>query len=83
MTRYHISLDVAERPGVLATVAGVFAKHEVSIATVRQSGRDADATLVIVTHGAPDEDLAATVEELETLDIVRSIASVLRVEGGA
>ena len=81
VTRYHISLDVADRQGVLATVAGVFAKHEVSIATVRQSGRDADATLVIVTHGAPDANLAATVEALAELDIVRSIASVLRVEG--
>src|SRR3954465_4288716 len=82
VTRYHISLDVADRQGVLATVAGVFAKHEVSIATVRQSGRDTEATLVIVTHGAPDARLAATVAELGTLDIVRSIASVLRVEGG-
>ncbi|SDY67485.1 homoserine dehydrogenase [Micromonospora pattaloongensis] len=81
-TRYHISLDVADRAGVLATVAGVFAKHDVSIATVRQSGRADDATLVIVTHGAPDAALAATVEELRGLDIVRSIASVLRVEGG-
>jgi homoserine dehydrogenase len=81
MTRYHISLDVADRQGVLATVAGVFAKHEVSIATVRQSGREADATLVIVTHSAPDANLAATVEALAQLDIVRSIASVLRVEG--
>jgi homoserine dehydrogenase len=83
ITRYHISLDVADRSGVLATVAGVFARHDVSIATVRQSGRDSDAQLVIVTHGAPDHDLAATVAELSTLDIVRSIASVLRVEGGA
>ncbi len=82
VTRYHISLDVADRQGVLATVAGVFAKHEVSIATVRQSGREEDATLVIVTHGAPDANLAATVEDLRSLDIVRSIASVLRVEGG-
>jgi homoserine dehydrogenase len=82
VTRYHISLDVADRQGVLATVAGVFAKHEVSIATVRQSGRADDAVLVIVTHGAPDAALAATVEELRGLDIVRSIASVLRVEGG-
>jgi homoserine dehydrogenase len=83
VTRYHISLDVVDRRGVLATVAGVFARHEVSIATVRQSGRDTDATLVIVTHGAPDANLAATVDELAGLDIVRSIASVLRVEGGA
>ncbi|MFV2018000.1 homoserine dehydrogenase [Micromonospora sp. LOL_023] len=82
VTRYHISLDVADRAGVLATVAGVFARHDVSIATVRQSGRDTDASLVIVTHRAPDAALAATVEELRGLDIVRSIASVLRVEGG-
>jgi homoserine dehydrogenase len=81
VTRYHISLDVADRAGVLATVAGVFAQHEVSIATVRQSGRGDDAVLVIVTHGAPDAALAATVEELRGLEIVRSIASVLRVEG--
>jgi homoserine dehydrogenase len=81
VTRYHISLDVADRAGVLAAVAGVFAKHDVSIATVRQSGRGDDAILVIVTHGAPDAALAATVRELQALDIVRSIASVLRVEG--
>ena len=83
VTRYHVSLDVADRAGVLAQVAGVFAKHDVSIATVRQSGRGDDAVLVIVTHGAPDAALAATVDELRGLDFVRAIASVLRVEGGA
>jgi len=80
-TRYHVSLDVTDRAGVLATVAGVFARHDVSIATVRQAGRGDDATLVIVTHVSPDAALAATVEELRGLEIVRSIASVLRVEG--
>jgi homoserine dehydrogenase len=80
-TRYHISLDVADRAGVLAAVAGVFADHGVSIATVHQSGRGNEAVLVIVTHRAPDAALAATVAELRALDIVRSVASVLRVEG--
>ncbi|MGV9807089.1 homoserine dehydrogenase [Micromonospora chersina] len=85
LTRYHISLDVADRPGVLEAVAGVFARHEVSIATVRQgpAGGGSDAELVIVTHVAPDAALAATVGELRGLDIVRSVTSVLRVEGGA
>ncbi|MEU9826677.1 homoserine dehydrogenase [Micromonospora chersina] len=85
LTRYHISLDVADRPGVLEAVAGVFARHEVSIATVRQgpAGGGPDAELVIVTHVAPDAALAATVGELRGLDIVRSVTSVLRVEGGA
>ncbi|HEU4426946.1 MAG TPA: homoserine dehydrogenase [Pilimelia sp.] len=81
-TRYHVSLDVADRAGVLATIASVFARHDVSIATVRQAGRGDDATLVIVTHLATDAALAATVAELRGLEIVRSIASVLRVEGG-
>lgn len=81
LTRYHISLDVADKAGVLAGVAGVFAQHGVSIANVNQSGRGDDAVLVIVTHAAADKDLSATVAELRTLDFVRSIASVLRVEG--
>ncbi|MGA3565206.1 homoserine dehydrogenase [Melissospora conviva] len=91
VTRYHISLDVADRPGVLATVANVFARQGVSIATVRQASAEpvdpaapgGDAILVIVTHRATDAALAATVEELRGLDIVRSVAGVLRVEGGS
>jgi homoserine dehydrogenase len=96
-TRYHISLDVADRPGVLAQVAAVFAAHDVSIETVRQqqrSGRDelADpvpeviedgsrAALVVVTHTATDAALAATVETLAELPIVAAVESVMRVEG--
>ncbi|MGQ0623696.1 MAG: homoserine dehydrogenase [Sporichthyaceae bacterium] len=80
-TRYYISLDVAEKPGVLAQVATVFAEHGVSIQTVRQHGHAEDATLVVVTHRAPDSALAATVAHLRRLDAVRAVASVMRVEG--
>ena len=82
MTRYHISLDVDDRPGVLAAVATVFADHGVSIETVRQRvhGPD-DAELVVVTHIAPDRALAATVAKLRELDSVRDVLSVMRVEG--
>jgi homoserine dehydrogenase len=84
-TRYHISLDVDDRAGVLATIAGLFARHGVSIATVRQNmtGRDSagrGARLVIVTHAAPDAALAATVEALGGLDEVLGVDRVLRVE---
>jgi homoserine dehydrogenase len=80
-TRYHVSLDVADRPGVLAAVAAEFAHHEVSISTVRQDGHGDAATLVLVTHSAPDAALAATVARLREMDIVRGVTSVLRVEG--
>jgi homoserine dehydrogenase len=79
-TRYHISLDVLDRPGVLASVAQAFAAHEVSISTVRQVGRGDDATLVLVTHTAPDAALAATVDDLRSLPAVREVTSVMRVE---
>ena len=80
-TRYHVSLDVADKPGVLATVAHEFARHEVSIATVRQDGHGDAATLVIVTHSAPDAALSATIAALRDMPAVRGVTSVLRVEG--
>jgi homoserine dehydrogenase len=80
-TRYHVSLDVADKPGVLATVAQEFARHEVSISTVRQDGRGDAATLVLVTHRAPDAALAATIAALRDMPAVRGVTSVLRVEG--
>jgi len=98
-TRYYVSLDVADRSGVLAKVAAAFADHNVSIETVRQQlvpeerdgeprdggevpgNTNARANLVIVTHAATDAALSATVESLRTLDVVRGVNSVMRVEG--
>jgi homoserine dehydrogenase len=80
-TRYHVSLDVADKPGVLATVAQEFARHSVSIATVRQDGHGEAATLVIVTHSAPDAALSATIAALRDMPAVRGVTSVLRGEG--
>ena len=81
-TRYHVSLDVDDVAGVLASVATAFADHGVSIQTVRQEGRDDDAQLVVVSHAATDAALSATVERLRTMDTVREVTSVMRVEGG-
>ncbi len=84
VTRYHISLDVADRPGVLAQVAAAFAEQGVSIETVRQQARPEDegrAKLIIVTHRARDAALAATVDALAALDAVDDVVSVMRVEG--
>jgi homoserine dehydrogenase len=80
-TRYHVALDVADRPGVLAQVAGAFAEQGVSIQSVRQEGRGDAATLVLVTHRAPDAALGRTVEKLASLEFIRHAASVMRVEG--
>jgi len=80
-TRYHVQIDVDDKPGVLAAVAQAFAERDVSIQTVRQEGRGDDAQLVVVSHVASDADLAATVDGIRGMAHVREVSSVMRVEG--
>jgi len=83
MTRYYINLEVADRPGVLASIAQAFAAEGVSIQVVRQDGHGDDAGLVVRTHRATDGALSRTVDRLRTLDTVKSVLGVMRVEGEA
>ena len=92
-TRYAVTLEVTDEPGVLATIASVFGQRKVSLALVEQSmtaavmatksraARSATATLVIGTHDATEAALAATVQDLASNSVVTEVASVLRVEG--
>lgn len=84
-TRYRITLEVADKPGVLAAIATLFAEHGVSVEAVQQDARpdgaSPTATLVIGTHQATEAALAATVSALESTDVVSAVSSVLRVEG--
>ena len=85
MTRYQITLEVTDQPGVLASIANIFANHNVSIETVEQSSKmiqaETTAWLEIGTHEASDKSLAAVVSELDASAAVEQITSVIRVEG--
>ena len=78
---YLLSMDVADRPGVLHAVTGVFARHGVSIRAAEQEGNGPDARLVFITHIAREAAMQATVRELRDLDVVRSVGGLLRVIG--
>ncbi|GAA5204007.1 homoserine dehydrogenase [Microbacterium jejuense] len=86
-TRYQITLEVDDQPGVLATVAGTLSEGRVSIATVEQTvvsdgnGEPGVARLVIGTHKAVEQDLSDTVARLAASGVVERVVSVLRVEG--
>ena len=82
-SRYLIRLDVADKPGVLATVAQLFASNSVSIETVRQSGRGDSAELIVATHSAPESSLKKTVEALAKSDVVKKVESVLHIESSS
>ena len=79
---YLLSLEVADQPGVLHAVTGVFARHGVSIRAAEQEGAAPDARLVFITHEAKEKAVQATVRELRELSVVRNIGGLLRVIGG-
>jgi homoserine dehydrogenase len=79
--QYYLNLHVADRPGVLAEIAGDFGHNGVSIERVWQEGFGDEATLVFITHRAQEGALQKTLQELRESSAVRAVASVLRVEG--
>ena len=80
-SEYLLSLDVADRPGVLHSVTGVFSRNDVSIRAAEQEGLRDDARLVFITHAAKESSLQACVRELRELDTVKRVGSLLRVIG--
>ena len=81
VTEYYVRLEVADKPGVLAAVATVFGQHDVSIGSVIQKRAEGGvAQIVYVTQDAREADVRAALAEIEALEVVSSIASVVRVE---
>jgi homoserine dehydrogenase len=78
---FYLTIDVLDRPGVLASVAGVFGEHSVSIKSMEQSGFGDEARLTFLTHMVFESDIAATLEDLEELDVVDRVGSCIRVIG--
>jgi homoserine dehydrogenase len=81
-SQFYVTVDVVDRPGVLATIAGVFGRHQVSIQSMQQKGQGDEARLIFVTHLARESALRATIHEVRDLEIVEHVGSVLRVAGG-
>jgi homoserine dehydrogenase len=78
---WYLNMDVVDRPGVLAAVAGAFGDHAVSIRSMEQVGMGDEARLVFLTHVARQGDVLATLEVLRGLDVVEHIGGVMRVLG--
>jgi homoserine dehydrogenase len=79
--QYYLNLHVEDRPGVLAEIAEVFGRNDVSIERVWQEGAGEEASLVFITHRAMEGAFQATLRELRERRSVRAVESLLRVEG--
>ena len=78
---FMLTLEVADRPGVLHAVTGVFARNGVSIRAAEQDGIGSDARLVFLTHEARTADVRACLDEFQRLDVVSKVGGVIRIIG--
>jgi len=76
---YLIPLEVADKPGVLHAVTGIFANNNVSIRAAEQDGIGSGARLVFLTHMANESAVQACIAQLRNLDVVMHVGALLRV----
>ena len=81
-SRYYIRFTAKDRAGVLAKVAGIFAKYNISIAELIQKGENAEnIPIILITHETNEFSVRSAVEKIGALENVVSVDSVIRVEG--
>lgn len=76
---YYLRFRVVDRPGVLASIAGVFGNHGVSLASVVQKNIKDGAELVVITHQVLEKDVQDALREIEKLPITKEINNLIRV----
>ena len=81
VSEFMLTLEVADKPGVLHAVTGVFARNKVSIRAAEQDGIGSDARLVFVTHDAHTSDVQKCLDEFQRLDVVSKVGGVIRIIG--
>jgi homoserine dehydrogenase len=79
---YYLRLAVADRPGVLAEVTQVLARHQISLDAIHQKGRSAVAAvpLIMVTHATTERQIRLALQEIEQLDAVQETPRFIRIE---
>jgi homoserine dehydrogenase len=82
VTHYYFRFDAMDRPGVLATIAGVLGKYAISLKFVHQKGRKTSGSVpvVMLTHHAREADVTRALTEIGALDVVASKPMLIRIE---
>jgi homoserine dehydrogenase len=76
---FYLHLEVEDRPGVLAKIAEILGRNDVSVRSVVQRGRGDDATLIMVMHPVSEKRFAAALKRIAKLKLLRSPPRSIRV----
>ncbi len=81
-TQYYFRFSADDRPGVLSKISGILGKHDISIKSVHQKGRDVMGAvpIVMITHEARESSVKSALAEIDRLDVVRDKTVLIRIE---
>lgn len=76
--RFCVVVKGSDRPGVLATVDGLFARHGIAVATILQYNFEHSSRIVLTTRPAGERALSRAIERLNNLDVVDDVEVAIR-----
>jgi len=81
---YYFRFSAVDRPGVLSKISGVLGKHDISITSVIQKGREVNGPVpvVMLTHEALEENVKKAISVIDKMDVVTDKTVIIRVEKG-
>ena len=81
-TGYYFRFSAEDRPGVLSKVSGILGKHQISIKSVHQQGRDlvGAVPIVMITHKAKEAAVKTALAEIDQLDVIKDETILIRIE---
>jgi len=82
-TKYYFRVSAEDTPGVLSKISGILGKHQISIKSVHQKGRDlvGAVPIVMITHEAKEAAVRMALSEIDQLDVVKDKTVLIRIEG--
>jgi homoserine dehydrogenase len=82
VSRYYLRLECADRPGVMAKIAGILGDAGISISSFIQHEDDCNKTaqMVLLTHAAKEGLVKAAIADIEKLDIMKGKVTFYRIE---
>ncbi len=81
-TEYYFRFSAEDKPGVLSKISGILGRHQISIKSVHQKGRDlvGAVPIVMITHEAKEAAVKEALSEIDQLDIAKDKTVLIRIE---
>ena len=82
VSRFFLRIQVTDKPGALANIAGILGNNDVSIAQVVQKrSHDGVAELVIITDPVREKHFNDALSILKGMSVLKEVSGVIRVYG--